>query len=160
MKPPPLTAAIAAAIRDTWPKHMRKTYADIPGYFTHCACQHGTTPPCQKGRHDLCGRATPLRRPEAAICDPRGMVTTFPQTYQHPSDVNAVGPGYTSAAQVWLADRVCRWQCPCTCHTSQPTPTPAKAIPLPLTPAAPTPKPRAAAASTQLDLLDLIGADR
>lgn len=153
-----LTPAIAAAIRATWPKHMRTTYSQTPGFFTHCACQHGITPPCQKGRHDLCGRATPLRRPEACICDQRGMVTFLPEYYQHPSDVSAVGPSRTRCAQVWLADRVCRWQCPCDCHTEQPTTATAPAEATPHTPRPRTPAPTAAAG--QLDLLDLIGADQ
>jgi hypothetical protein len=147
---PPLTSEIAAAIRATWPKTMRQTYAETPGFFTHCACQYGTTPPCQKGRHDRCGRAEPLRSTETSICRKNFTVTNLPEPYQNPSDVSTTGPGRTRIAQVWLADRVCRWQCTCDCHT----PAPSTTEPPPAASTTGLPRP----ANGQTDLFDLIGA--
>lgn len=40
---------------------------------------------------------------------------TLPGLYEHPSP-SATGAHHTSTAQVWLADRVCRWVCDCECH--------------------------------------------
>lgn len=150
---PPLTPEIAAAIRATWPKTMRKTYDDTPGCFTHCACQYGPTGSCERGRHDLCGRADALRACETTITRANFTVTHFPDRYHHPSDISAIGPRRTSAAQVWLADRVCRWECPCSCHAAPPAaPTAPEAPPSRVTAPASMPE-----MPGQLDLFDLMG---
>lgn len=75
-----------------------------------CSCLLGLCGPCQRGEcrrgreHDDCLN---LQRPsswygieDTWITDRRGMVT---------------GPS------VWLADRTCRYRCPCTCWTEPPT---------------------------------------
>jgi hypothetical protein len=68
---------------------------------------------------------TPLPRLETSICGPRGGVVGFKEPYRHLS-VSATGWHPTTAAMVWLADRTCRWACPCDC--AHPGPTPAHAV--------------------------------
>jgi hypothetical protein len=96
---------------------MRRTYLTTPGVYTRCACEGAQTGHCSQGRHRACGRSTPLRAVETYICTPDGLVTNLPKLFRHATDTSATGPSRTSAAQVWLADRVCRWTCTCTCHT-------------------------------------------
>lgn len=67
------------------------------GLPTECPCQWGPTGHCHQDRHGTCG-AHVVELPETDIW------TT----------------GLAPAAPVWLADRVCRWQCPCECHTDRP----------------------------------------
>lgn len=86
-----MTAEAAARVREhVWTKRMRATYAEVPGYFTHCACQGGPCGYCSSDRHGRCyGR--PMPRPETYV----------------------VFETAVALAEVWLADRVCRWICPC-----------------------------------------------
>lgn len=116
----------AAWIRDhAWTPAMRKTHREVPAFFRTCDCQYGLTSWCQHDQHDRCHRAPPLRSVETYICDTTGTTPlAFAAPYEHRTDTSATGPQFTSLAQVWLADRVCRWVCPCTCHTAPPEPGP------------------------------------
>lgn len=111
------TAGEAAWIRGhAWTPAMRRTHRTVPGLTSTCACQSGLTSWCWHDQHGRCHRAAPLGDVHTFICGPDGeTVLSFPQPYTHPTDT-ATGPRRTYAAQVWLADRVCRWVCPCDCH--------------------------------------------
>jgi hypothetical protein len=117
-----LDDATAAAIRErAWTQPMRKQHREVPLYTARCACQSGLTHWCEVGRHARCHRGTPLRSYATVICTPGGMaVACFAEYFGHKTDVSATGPRFERAALVWLADRVCRWVCPCTCHTAPP----------------------------------------
>lgn len=122
-----MTDTEAAQVRElAWTQGMRKTFSDTPGFYRACACQAGRTWHCAHGSHSSCHRAMPLRSIEAYIVGRGGGVAHLPEEYQHPTDTSAIGPRTTAAAQVWLADRVCRWVCPCECHGPETT-TPAPA---------------------------------
>jgi hypothetical protein len=43
-------------------------------------------------------------------------VLAFRKPFRHKSRTSATGPHKTWAADVWHANRVCRWLCPCDCH--------------------------------------------
>lgn len=114
-----MTPVEAAWVRENvWTPAMRKTYRDTPGYFAGCACEYGLTSWCQHGQCDRCHRATPQRSAETVICGPGGETPLhFSEPYEHITDIYATRPLHTSHALVWLADRVCRWVCPCDCHS-------------------------------------------
>ena len=107
----------AAWIRDhVWTQAMRKQFAEVPGFYLLCACQYGPTTSCREGQHQRCHRAEPLRSDETYILKRGGIYPAyFAEPYAHKTDTSATGPQFTPAAQVWLADRVCRWVCPCDC---------------------------------------------
>lgn len=118
-----MTPEQAEWVRDhVFTKPMRKCYAETPGYYTMCACQSGMTTWCDTGVHHRCHRATPLPRHEGFV-DTRGgvHVAYFTADYEHPT-LTATGRFPTRLAQVWLADRVCRWVCPCPCHSAPAAP--------------------------------------
>ena len=101
---------------------MRRTHRTVSGLTALCACQFGPSAHCRHDRHGQCGRATPLADVETFICGPDGeTVLTFLEPFEHPTDT-ATGPYRTYTAQVWLADRVCRWVCSCDCHTAAAVP--------------------------------------
>lgn len=103
----------AALIRQhAWTQPMRKTYAECPGFYSKCACQSG---------------AKPLTSYETVICWRGDRPAYFLEEFSHPTE-DATGWKHTSLAMVWLADRVCRWVCPCVCH-STPPPSAAPAAP-------------------------------
>lgn len=112
----------AAWIRDhAWLPRMRNTFLTAVGFYSSCLCQNGRSHNCGRGRHDLC--IGTLANWHTIICRPDGTVAQFPTSYAHPTG-SATGPQYEHAAFVWLADRVCRWVCPCDCHTAPPEPGP------------------------------------
>lgn len=115
----------AAWIRDhAWPPRMRNTFLTAVGFYSSCLCQNGRSHNCANGRHGRCpGTLTGFH---TIIGRPDGTVAEFPAPYEHPTD-SATGPQHEHAALVWLADRVCRWQCPCDCHTA---PAPSKPVQL------------------------------
>lgn len=117
---PALDEQAAEWIRDhVWTSAMRTEYREKPDADTTCPCQWGPTSHCQRGAHDQCHRATPLRSYASMICGPDGVTpAAFPGPYEHEVDTFATGPQPTSYALVWLADRVCRWACSCPCHTA------------------------------------------
>ncbi|WP_242890179.1 DUF6248 family natural product biosynthesis protein [Actinomadura litoris] len=119
-----ITPEAAAWIRaHVWTGAMRKTHTEVPGVYTTCACQGGLTSWCQNGRCDRCHRATPLRDYATVICLRGGSrPAMLSEPFTHRTDVSATGPRFEQIAMVWLADRVCRWACPCTCHTASAAP--------------------------------------
>lgn len=76
---------------------------------TRCACLHGLCGPCGRGEcrrgreHDACLN---IRRPSAWF--------GTSETWLTPR------PGYAMGPKVWLADRTCRYRCPCPCSTERP----------------------------------------
>lgn len=116
-----MSAAEAREVRKlAWTGGMRKTYRDTPRAFISCACRSGPSWYCGHGNCGSCHRTEPLRSCETYIVNRDGGVAYLPEDYVHPTDTSAIGPRRTSAAQVWLADRVCRWKCPCACHAPEP----------------------------------------
>jgi hypothetical protein len=77
--------------------------------YIPCACLHGKCGPCERGdcrrgrKHDQCLN---VRRPSAYY--------GTSETWLTPS------PGYAMGPEVWLADRTCRYRCPCTCTAGRP----------------------------------------
>jgi len=73
-----------------------------------CACQDGPCPPCRlRGLHGSCYARSAiadngLPYPETEVWDRDGL-----PIYRDGSPV-----------RVWLADRTCRFQCPCSCRTA------------------------------------------
>lgn len=122
---PAFPAAAAEWIRrNAWPDYMRRIYAERPGYYTACACQY-TGGSCmagdKPGRHQRCHLGVPLPLPETTIVGRGQAAAAFAEPYRHPA-ASATGWHPTRAAQVWLADRVCRWSCPCDCGHPGPEP--------------------------------------
>lgn len=116
------SALNAAWIREhAWTPAMRKQFGEVPGFYLMCACQFGLTTWCREGSHGRCCRAEPLRSSETYILRRGGIYPAyFAEPYAHKTDTSATGPQFTQLAQVWLADRVCRWVCPCDCeHTGK-----------------------------------------
>ncbi|MFF0526571.1 DUF6248 family natural product biosynthesis protein [Actinomadura nitritigenes] len=111
-----MTETAAAWVREhAWTSAMRKTFASTPGFFTACACQYSGGE-CRHG--DRCHRREPLVIPIGSVMQRGGEYTALhPEPYQHPTPT-ATGPQHTAHAQVWYADRTCRWVCDCECHTA------------------------------------------
>lgn len=119
-KPQPKSAPMdedeAVWVREhVWTQHMRRTHETVPRAASTCACQSGPTQHCQRDHHHSCDRAEALPGPEGYITRPTGQVVSLSVPYEHPTP-SAAGAHRVSAAQVWLADRVCAWQCNCKCH--------------------------------------------
>ncbi|MEV4174020.1 DUF6248 family natural product biosynthesis protein [Nonomuraea sp. NPDC049709] len=107
----------AAWVREhVWTASMRRQFAELPGFYLMCACQHGG--PCinakDPGRHARChvGRH-PLPRYETYINTPSDYAN-FRQPYRYPT-ADATGWKFSTLAMVWLADRRCGWRCVCDC---------------------------------------------
>lgn len=116
---PPLTPDEAAWIRDhAWTAAMRHRHAIFPD--SACLCQSGRSHMCANGEHDRCDLGA-LTNFHTLIRLPDDTPARFPHPYRHPTESD-LGPVYERSALVWLADRVCRWQCPCGCHTAPPEP--------------------------------------
>jgi hypothetical protein len=114
-----MSPAAAAWIRThAWTPAMLKVHKHVPQFHSHCACQHGETGHCSGGQHRACVRGEPLPSCETYICGTDGQVLHLPEPFEHPSP-SATGARRERAAMVWLADRVCKWRCPCSCHRSQ-----------------------------------------
>ncbi|MEU0492584.1 DUF6248 family natural product biosynthesis protein [Nocardiopsis sp. NPDC006139] len=79
-----------------------------------CACQWGPTGHCGAGAHHQCVARV------VETCE------TYLTTRSGACILDAGVP-----VPVWLADRVCRWACPCDCHTSAPARTVQAADPAP-----------------------------
>lgn len=89
-----------------------------PGYFLHCQCQWGLSGTCKAGQHDKCAhrRLTYPPGDETTVTDMQFHVLAFPNRYRHPTP-SVTGAHRMATAAVWLADRRCRWRCPCPCHS-------------------------------------------
>lgn len=117
MTAPAMPADAAAWVRaNAWTQGMRSTFGDVPGHYLLCACQFGLTHYCRIGQHGRCHRATPQPSSETWVCDRAQHPCHFKKPFRHLSRTSATGPRKDRSAAVWLADRVCRWLCPCTCH--------------------------------------------
>ncbi|WP_119728365.1 DUF6248 family natural product biosynthesis protein [Thermomonospora amylolytica] len=109
----------AAWIREhVWTKAMRKTFAEVPAFYTTCACEWGLSIRCKRGQHDQCAAGKPLRTYAGIVTFDGNRPAHWPDYFTHPTDADATGPRHTCLALVWLADRVCRWVCPCRCHAA------------------------------------------
>jgi hypothetical protein len=104
---------------NVWTGRMRETFREVPAFFLACACQYGITHWCRIGKHTKCHRETPLPDNETAIGSGADHRLHFKNPYRHMVCTGATGPRWSREALVWLADRVCRWVCPCSCHHSQ-----------------------------------------
>lgn len=113
----------AAWIRENaWTPAMRKTHTEVPGFRTNCSCQWGLTSWCQHDQHGRCHRATPHPTYATLICGRGGeRPLTFAEPYEHKTP-SITGAYYEYGAMVWLADRICRWICPCHCHAAPAAP--------------------------------------
>lgn len=122
MTAPVMPAEAAEWIRaNVWTGKMRDAFLTTPGFYLECACQDGLTTFCRNDEHDECHRSTPLHDAETSICRRGGVPATFKKSFRHKALTSATGPHRTRYAEVWLADRVCRWRCPCECHPKQMT---------------------------------------
>lgn len=116
-----MTPEQAAWVREhAWTKAMARTFQESPGFYLKCACQRGTTWYCANGKCGRCHRAKPGPPDwEDVICDKTGnRPLYFATPYQHPTP-SITGDRRERVAQVWLADRTCRWVCSCP-HHAQP----------------------------------------
>jgi hypothetical protein len=108
--PDPMSEEAAAWVRTyAWTAKMRKMFAEVPGHYLKCGCEGGLTGHCDAGRHQKCSAG------EARVTV-EGWITTSSSTV-----LDSVG------GQVWLADRTCRYRCPCDCHDGKVPPLPAPA---------------------------------
>lgn len=102
---PAMSEEDAAWIRDTvWTKPMRGTFASSPRFELACACQWGPTGSCADGRHEECQFAKPGAGPER----------------DSETSITRAAGSVINGAEVWLADRICRWTCPCGCGHQPP----------------------------------------
>lgn len=112
----PMSDQAAAWVREhAWTAEMRHLNETRPDYYPTCSCQQGPCHQCTRGAHDRCRPKLQHSR-EAMVCDRTGVAfAAFAEPYAHRTIDGPPLP--TVVAQVWLADRVCRWTCPCTCTT-------------------------------------------
>lgn len=110
-----MTDQQAAWVRATvWTPDMRRGLTGPS--IQRCACQiQVTTWACRNSQHDLCELD---QHPdyETTIWSHGGLrPAVFPTTNRHKTRADG---GYRRRADalVWLADRVCRWACPCECR--------------------------------------------
>lgn len=134
-----MTPEQAAWVRENvLSRHMRDSFDP------RCACQKGLSAPCRRGDHDQCAHH------KHAAYYARGEAETHLQ--RGSSSWSVCWPGFISV-DIWLADRVCAWRCPCAaCHPHpavRPEPTePAVSAPVP----AAMPEPHAWADGLLFDL--------
>lgn len=110
------TAAACWVREHAWTSSMRATHASLPEYYSTCACQNGTTDWCLRDKCTRCHRATPQPSAETYITNRRQEVLHFSEPYEHASTLESLTLRRCTIAVVWLADRTCRWICPCQCH--------------------------------------------
>ncbi|GHE31435.1 hypothetical protein GCM10017673_37710 [Streptosporangium violaceochromogenes] len=113
-----MTPDAAAWVRaNAWTPAMRKTHAEVPGFYTLCACEWSG--PClnhpRPGVHETCHVGTPMFHYETVI-EVRGgqAVASFSAPYRYPT-ASATGWHPSHLAMVWIADRRCAWRCRCDC---------------------------------------------
>lgn len=117
----PMTEEAAAWVREHVWRDGVPTFR--PAMADRCRCEWGLSPACKHGQHGKCSLAErPVYEWETIV---GGRRRGFPEPYEHPV---RVGPGagfrpdlpvYVHTPYVWLADRMCRWMCPCDCHGGQ-----------------------------------------
>lgn len=115
-----MTADDAAWVREhVWTDGMRRVeYQVWPGCYTRCECQRDVCHQCGRGVHELCN-AIPRQSDEGMIADKTGVhPACFKEPYKHRTIDGPPRP--TPVAQVWLADRICRWACRCDCKGKVP----------------------------------------
>lgn len=133
-----MTAAMSSVealwVREhVWTKTMRQTNRFAVNAVRMCACQSGESFHCTVARCGECRRGEPLPAVETFVTRKDESVLYFAKPYANRSICSATGPHLERAAQVFLADRLCRWVCSCECHR------------------------RGHVVRDQLDMLDLIG---
>jgi len=102
---------------NVWTQAMRKGHQDMPQAIAMCPCMSGMSQLCEMGQHGRCHAGAALSSCETHVTDRRSRVLSFAGRFENPSP-HACGPRRESYAMVWLADRVCRWVCPCECHAA------------------------------------------
>ncbi|MEV4096935.1 DUF6248 family natural product biosynthesis protein [Streptosporangium saharense] len=113
-----MTPDEAAWVREhVWTGAMRRTYAEVPGFYLTCACQWNG--PClndpHPGTHATCHMGVPMYNYETIISGRGGVsVAAFKRPYRHPT-ASATGWHSSHLAMVWIGGRRCRWQCTCPC---------------------------------------------
>ncbi|WP_433235400.1 DUF6248 family natural product biosynthesis protein [Streptosporangium sp. CA-135522] len=115
-----MTEEAAAWIRQhVWTDGMRRVEYEVrPGFYTRCGCQRDVCHQCRCGVHERCN-AIPRQSHEGMIADKTGThPACFKEPYKHVTVDGAPRP--TVVAQVWLADRICRWACRCDCAGTLP----------------------------------------
>lgn len=104
-----------------WTDGMRRVEFQVrPGFYTRCECQRDVCHQCSRGVHERCN-AIPRQNREGMIADKSGVAPacfTERDRYEHVTIDGA--PQRTVVAQVWLADRICRWACRCDCAGTLP----------------------------------------
>lgn len=119
-----MTPDQAAWVREhVWPPSWLRQYREMPGPFTHCACQRPPSIPCQRGDHHACRHdGHPVN--ETVIATSRGRAARFPEPYGHRTPAGRYGRrlayGTNDVAWVWLAGPPCREICTCVCHRLHP----------------------------------------
>jgi hypothetical protein len=115
-----MTEDHAAWVREhVWTDGMRRVENEIrPGCYTRCECQRDVCYQCGRGAHERC-MGKPRTDREGMIADKTGVhPACFAEPYNHRTIDGPPHP--TPVAQVWLADRICRWACRCACKPSAP----------------------------------------
>ncbi|MEV4749021.1 DUF6248 family natural product biosynthesis protein [Streptosporangium sp. NPDC049248] len=102
-----------------WTDGMRRVESLAwPGFYTRCECQRTRCYQCDRGKHEQCS-GMPRQAREGMIADKSGTgPACFRESYQHRTIDGP--PLATVVAQVWLADRICRWACRCDCKGKRP----------------------------------------
>lgn len=110
---------VPTAVEAEWIRDHALTKAIRRDLVPMCSCQYGPSGHCDMGQHDKCAhtRLTYPPDPETYIVNRLDQVLHVPDVFTHPL-ASITGRRPHREAQVWLADRACRWQCPCTCHTT------------------------------------------
>ncbi|MFI6814447.1 DUF6248 family natural product biosynthesis protein [Nonomuraea sp. NPDC050328] len=123
-----MTPAQAAWVREhAWTSHLRSEYRADP-QLALCACQFGLSRHCAASQHGTCHHRAVHPSTEGVILDRRGHHARFPFDYQHAmpwrTPPGLVPPAPDAWASIWLANRMCRWTCPCDCHAPAAPPPP------------------------------------
>uniref|UniRef100_UPI003F49504A DUF6248 family natural product biosynthesis protein n=1 Tax=Amycolatopsis sp. CA-151526 TaxID=3239921 RepID=UPI003F49504A len=94
---PAMTKEQARWIREVvWTEHHRK-WCGGPRDWHRCRCQWGVSDNCRRGEHRTCTKI----RSSGPLSGPDTYLTISGDKRLH--------------VAVWLADRTCRWTCPCNC---------------------------------------------
>lgn len=95
----------AAWVREhVWTAQMRKTHAELPSFYSMCACQWGACGHCKNGEHEKCAESR-AEVPATYIATSDG----FAAVIHHPG----APVGAPIHAHVWEAGHRHLWSCPC-----------------------------------------------